>query len=113
MTFRLRKIRRIISDKIRNFKLLEMPKLSNFRLPEGRYFRNCDKTELKISLYFFFCFRTASLSGSGLSQIGISFYSKTHKLSEFEVSEFLLGTKLKAWGNKESTDLGPDENDFF
>jgi len=34
--------------KIRNFKLWEMPKLSNFRFPEA-YFFNCDNTELKRS----------------------------------------------------------------
>jgi len=56
------------SIKIRNFKLLKMPKLINFRFAEGLYFSNYDKTELiRSSKIFFLCFRTASLGGSGLS----------------------------------------------
>ena len=43
-----------------------MPKLLHFRFPEGRYFLNCDNTELKRSSNFFFCFWRASLGGGGL-----------------------------------------------
>jgi len=45
----LRGIEKMFSIKIRNFKLWKMPKLFNFRFPEGRYFLNCDNTELKRS----------------------------------------------------------------
>jgi len=36
-------------NKLRNFKLWKMPKLLNFRFPEGLYFLICDNTELKKS----------------------------------------------------------------
>jgi len=52
---------------MRKFKLWKMSKLLNWRFPEGRYFFNCNKTEMKKSSKIFFCFRTASLGGSGLN----------------------------------------------
>ena len=47
-----------------------MPKLLNFRFPEGVYFLNCNNTELKRSskIIRILCFRTASLGGSGLKK---------------------------------------------
>ena len=55
--------------KSRNFKLWKKLIFLNFRLPEGWYFFfNFDNTELeRYSKIFFFCFRTASLGGSGLN----------------------------------------------
>jgi len=50
----LREIERIVSIKILNFKLREMSKLLNLRLPEGRYFLKCDNTELKRPSKIFF-----------------------------------------------------------
>jgi len=47
--FSLREIGKIFPTEVGNFKLLKMPKLLNFRFPEGRYFLNCDNAELKIS----------------------------------------------------------------
>jgi len=47
--FSLREIRKVFPNKFRNLKLWKKPKLLNFRLPEGRYFLNCDNTELKRS----------------------------------------------------------------
>jgi len=65
--FSFRKIGRIFSTKVRNFKLWRMPKLLNFRFLEEWYFWNCDNIELnRSSKIFFFRFRTASLNGSGL-----------------------------------------------
>jgi len=62
------KLEGFFSIKIRNFKLWEMPKKLNFTFSEGWYFLNYDNTELKrSSKIFFFCCRTASLGGSGLS----------------------------------------------
>ena len=47
-----------------------MPKLLNFKFPEGFYFFNCDNTEPKrSSKIFFFCFRRASRGGSRLSHL--------------------------------------------
>jgi len=55
---------------LRNFKLWKTPNLITFSFPEGRYFLNCDNTEQKRSYrIFFFCFRTASLGGSGLRYV--------------------------------------------
>ena len=54
--FSLREIRKVFPIKLRNFKLREMPKLLNFRFPEGRYFLNCDNTELKRSSGIIFSF---------------------------------------------------------
>jgi len=65
--FSVRGTRRIVFIKIRNFKLWAMPKLFNFRFPEGWYFPICDNTELKRSSWICFCFRTASLVGGGLT----------------------------------------------
>jgi len=64
--FSLREIRRIFPIELRYFKLWKMPKLLNIRFPEGWYFLNFDNTELKRSSETNLCFRTASLSGSGL-----------------------------------------------
>jgi len=45
----------------------KMPiKLLNFRFSEGRYFVNCDNTELKRSSKRTICFRKALLGGSVL-----------------------------------------------
>jgi len=52
--FSLREIGRIISIKIRNFKLWKRRKLINIRLPEGWYFFNSDNKELKRSSKTFF-----------------------------------------------------------
>ena len=38
VTFRLRETRRIIPIILRNFKLWKMPKLLNFKFPDGLYF---------------------------------------------------------------------------
>jgi len=43
------KLKGFFPVKIRNFKLLKMPKLLNLRFPEGWYFLNCDNTERKRS----------------------------------------------------------------
>jgi len=51
--FSLREIRGISPTKVRNFRLREMPKLLNLRLPEGRYFLNCDNIEPKRSCNLF------------------------------------------------------------
>ena len=45
----LKRSLKIFPTKVRNFKLWKMAKLLNFRFPEGRYFLNCDDTELKRS----------------------------------------------------------------
>jgi len=62
LKFSLGDIGRIFAIKICNFKLWKMPKLLNFRFPDGWYSLNCDNTDLKrSSKIFLFCFRTASL----------------------------------------------------
>ena len=64
--FRLWEIASIFSTKIRNFKLWKMTKLINFRFPEGWYFfKSWQYWTEKILSDEFFCFRTASLGGSG------------------------------------------------
>ena len=47
MKFNLREIQRIFPIKLRYLKLRKMPKLLNFRFPEGLYFFNFDNPELK------------------------------------------------------------------
>jgi len=58
--------RRIFPIKLRNFKLRKMPKLLNFRFPNGWYFLNCDSTKLKRSSVFFMC-PNGSAGRSGLT----------------------------------------------
>jgi len=76
--FILREIRRIFLIKLRNFEHWKIPKLLNFRFLEGWYLLIL--TILKKILYFFFCFRTASLGGIGLITWQIPTYSKKHVL---------------------------------
>ena len=47
--FSLREIRRTLPIKLRNFNIWKMPKVLNFRFPEGWYFLNGDNTQLKRS----------------------------------------------------------------
>jgi len=57
-----------------------MPKLLDFKFPEGLYFLNRNYTELRrSSKIFFFCFRTALAGGSGLMSTGTRMKSGCEK----------------------------------
>jgi len=80
-----------------------MPKLLNFIMrvyshdfmfPKGRYILNFDNTERKRSAIFFFCFRTASLDGSGLKQTYIQPYNSKDLAASVSMEVFLHDVTL-------------------